>query len=148
MISIRDALVISTTAAPDAEAGAAYSAALAATGGNGSYAWSIVSGSLPEGLSLNGSGVISGTPTTAGDFAFTVQVTDGYLSASKSLSIHVTSEDGDANADGVVNSADMTAVERIIVGLEAATAGADANGDGLVNTADITRIERIIAGLS
>ena len=53
-----------------------------------------------------------------------------------------------ANADGVVNSADMTAVERIIVGLEAATAGADANGDGLVNTADITRIERIIAGLS
>lgn len=147
-VTVCDALVISTASTPDAEVGAAYSAALAAAGGSGSYAWSVVSGSLPGGLAMDAAGCISGTPTAAGDFAFTVQVTDGYLSTSKSFTIHVDSEDGDANADGLVNSADITAVERIIVGLDVATPGADVNGDGLINTADITSIERIIAGLS
>ena len=53
----------------------------------------------------------------------------------------------DANGDGVVNAADITCLERIIVGLEGVTPGADANGDGTVNVADITSIERAIAGL-
>jgi subtilisin family serine protease len=54
---------------------------------------------------------------------------------------------GDANGDGMVNALDITKVERIVVGLDAETAGADANGDGMVNALDITRIEMIIAGL-
>jgi hypothetical protein len=45
------------------------------SGGNGSYAWSIVSGALPNGLSLNSSGQIVGTPTVAGTFNFTVRAT-------------------------------------------------------------------------
>ncbi len=55
---------------------------------------------------------------------------------------------GDANGDGVVDTADITYIERIIVGLEAVKALADVNGDGQVNTADITTVERIIAGLA
>ena len=52
-----------------------------------------------------------------------------------------------ANQDGVVNSLDITKVERIIVGLDAPTPGADANQDGSIDACDITKVERIIAGL-
>ncbi|MEK7354439.1 MAG: dockerin type I domain-containing protein, partial [Chloroflexota bacterium] len=54
---------------------------------------------------------------------------------------------GDANGDEAVNALDLTATERIIVGLDAATPGADANKDGSVNALDLTLIERIIVGL-
>lgn len=57
--------------------GLSYTANLAASGGTGSYTWLIFSGALPTGLSLNpATGVISGTPTIAGTYAFTVQITD------------------------------------------------------------------------
>jgi hypothetical protein len=50
---------------------------LAATGGVTPYTWSISSGSLPAGLSLNSStGTISGTPTIGGLSSFTIQVAD------------------------------------------------------------------------
>jgi hypothetical protein len=75
-------------------------------------------------------------------------VSDGVLSTSKAFTIKVNPKLGDANGDGVVNSADITKVERMIALLEGTTAGADGNQDGKVNTADITKIERIIAGLS
>jgi hypothetical protein len=50
---------------------------LFASGGVPGYTWSIVSGELPPGLELpKRENTISGTPTTAGTFTFTVQVTD------------------------------------------------------------------------
>lgn len=55
----------------------AYSQALAAAGGNGSYTWTVDSGALPAGLSLSATGVISGTPTATGGSNFTVRATDG-----------------------------------------------------------------------
>jgi hypothetical protein len=60
-----------------ATAGTAYSSTLAATGGSGSYTYSIASGSLPAGVTLNSStGAISGTPTTGGTYTFTSKETD------------------------------------------------------------------------
>ena len=56
--------------------GLAYTGTLRASGGAPGYAWSIVSGSLPTGLSLSGAGVISGTPTVSGSFNFKVAVSD------------------------------------------------------------------------
>lgn len=52
-----------------------YVATLEATGGAGTYTWSVTSGTLQSGLSLGANnGVISGTPTAAGTTTFTVQV--------------------------------------------------------------------------
>jgi large repetitive protein len=68
---------VTTSSLPAATQTAAYSSTLAANGGTGAYNWSVVSGSLPAGLSLNATtGAISGTPTASGSSSFTVQVSD------------------------------------------------------------------------
>jgi uncharacterized protein YjbI with pentapeptide repeats len=70
-------LVIGTAALPDAVLGVQYNATLVAFGGTTPYYWTLNSGELPTGLTLApGTGVISGTPTVAKVFIFTVQVTD------------------------------------------------------------------------
>jgi hypothetical protein len=63
---------------PDSTVDAPYSYQLTAAGGVPPYTYSISAGSLPAGLSLNGStGVISGTPSTQESLqAVTFQVTD------------------------------------------------------------------------
>jgi len=62
---------------PSGTVGTLYSATVATVGGTGTLSWSVVSGSLPIGLTLNPStGVISGTPTTAGISTVTVRVQD------------------------------------------------------------------------
>jgi len=68
---------ILTTALPGGTVDEAYSATLSASEGTEPYTWSLDSGTLPPGLSLNAAtGTISGSPTAAGDFPFTVKVTD------------------------------------------------------------------------
>jgi len=77
-IAAAGALQITTTSLPDGMQTIAYSETLSAVGGIGPHNWAIVSGSLPDGLTLTAStGVIAGTPTAKGEFHFTVQVTDG-----------------------------------------------------------------------
>jgi subtilisin family serine protease len=89
-ISVVAQLAITTTSLSGGVVGQAYSQTLAATGGTTPYTWSLSSGSLPPGLSLNASsGTISGSPTTSGTFTFTAQVTDGTQTATKALSIVV-----------------------------------------------------------
>ena len=61
---------------PTATVGSAYSLVLQAIGGTEPYVWSVVSGSLPSGLALGSSGLISGVGTQFGASQFAVRVTD------------------------------------------------------------------------
>ncbi|MGD0271548.1 MAG: putative Ig domain-containing protein, partial [Candidatus Sulfotelmatobacter sp.] len=81
-------VAITTASLPNGIVGTAYSATLTASGGTLPYSWTILSGTLPAGLSLSQSGIISGTPTNAGQSSFTLQVADSsspIQSANKSL---------------------------------------------------------------
>jgi len=63
-------------APPAGPVGVAYSDQLAVTGGTSPFTWSVSAGTLPPGLTLSASGLLSGTPTTAGSSTFTVRVVD------------------------------------------------------------------------
>src|SRR5207247_9008024 len=55
----------------------AYADLLHATGGTGTVTWSIASGALPNGLTLDAaSGAIAGTPVDIGTFTFAVTAAD------------------------------------------------------------------------
>jgi putative Ig domain-containing protein len=62
------------------EVGVAYTAVTyTATGGTDAYLWTVSGGALPGGLTLSQDGIVSGTPTAAGTFFFTVEVTDAAM---------------------------------------------------------------------
>ena len=69
---------ITTTSLPNGTVASAYNQTVQATGGTGALTWSISAGALPTGLNpINPStGQISGTPSAAGPFNFTVRATD------------------------------------------------------------------------
>jgi phosphodiesterase/alkaline phosphatase D-like protein/outer membrane protein OmpA-like peptidoglycan-associated protein len=71
-------LAITPTSNTTATVGTPYSQTFTATGGTSPYTWS-KTGTLPPGLNVttvSGNGVLSGTPTTAGTYQFTIDVTD------------------------------------------------------------------------
>ncbi len=91
-ITIVVAPSITTTALPNGTVGIAYSQTLAATGGKSPYTWSIQSGNLPAGLTLDSSsGAITGTPTGAGNSGtIKFKVVDNLGgTATKDLSINI-----------------------------------------------------------
>src|SRR3990172_6090679 len=90
-----DAPIIVTTSLAPGVTAVAYSQTITASGGSGSYTWSVVPGTLPPGLSLvqNGNaGQISGTPSEIGTYTFTIRVTDSDgLIATKQFTVAVSS---------------------------------------------------------
>ena len=68
-IAVGTVLAVSGSASTLATAGQAYAAQFAAAGGSAPYAWTLASGTLPPGLSLDSStGLVGGTPTTLGSY--------------------------------------------------------------------------------
>lgn len=91
-LTIAPALQITTTNLPNGTNGFFYSKTLSATGGQGSYSWSLSPGSLnlPANLSLSSGGLLSGTAATNGVFSFSVRVTDSLSStADQALSLNL-----------------------------------------------------------
>ena len=77
-VTMNAGVAVNPATLPNGAVGVAYSQTVTATGGNGSYAFSVSAGSLPAGLSLNAAtGAITGTPTTAATSNFTITATDG-----------------------------------------------------------------------
>jgi uncharacterized protein YhjY with autotransporter beta-barrel domain len=69
-------IVVNPATLPDPVAGAAYSQTLTASGGVDPYGFALTAGSLPSGITLTGSGALSGTSFEIGTFSFTVTATD------------------------------------------------------------------------
>jgi plastocyanin len=82
-------MVITNALLPDATLGASYTQFLDVAGGDGSVNWSLVSGALPAGISLSGSGLLSGVAATLGTSIFTVRAIRGALTAERALSLAV-----------------------------------------------------------
>jgi hypothetical protein len=58
------------------EVGVPFTGKLAATGGTGTFTWTLAEGALPTGLALAADGTVAGKPTTAGSFRATLRLTD------------------------------------------------------------------------
>ena len=107
-------LAITTSALAAGAAGVAYQQTVAATGGRTPYAWSVVAGSLPAGVSLNAAtGAISGTPTAPGTFNVTVRATDSSVpsvTAERQFSLVITGQVVVPNVVGLSQSAATSAI--------------------------------------
>lgn len=98
---------ITTASLPDAVNGTAYSKSIAKSGGVATFTWGI--SGQPTGLSINGSGLISGTPDdTAGTYHVTVSVSDGNATTdSVTLDLVLTDGDVDPAPTGFVRTFGM-----------------------------------------
>jgi Putative Ig domain len=87
-------------ALPSGTVGANYNAALAVTGGTAPYTFAVVTGKLPDGVGLDEkAGTISGTPSSAGSFSFTVSALDA-KGNSKQKPLQISVADNSTSASG------------------------------------------------
>lgn len=78
------------TSIPDGAVGVAYNASLGAQDGVAPYSYSLLSGSLPIGMTLTSGGVLSGVPRSDGAFSLTVRATDAHgQSASRVFTFNI-----------------------------------------------------------
>ena len=72
-------ITVGPASLPAVNVGAAYNQAVTAAGGTAPYSFAVTAGALPTGLTLSPAGVLTGTPTTAGSYGFTVRATDSSI---------------------------------------------------------------------
>lgn len=92
-VDVLDGVDIVTPSLPDGTTGVGYAETLEAAGGTAPYLWSVASGNLPAGLTLDPeTGTIAGTPAMSGAFTFTIAVaesTSPSLADSQTFCIHI-----------------------------------------------------------
>jgi hypothetical protein len=83
----------------------------------GTFAWDVEGGALPPGLSLTGSGVITGSPEQTGDFTFVVRASgpDGTIAATKAIHVDLV-DPGVANSLGQQANQAVTQVNSLVGG--------------------------------
>ena len=114
---------ITTTSLPPGQEGVSYSAPLSLIGGAAPFHWSLASGSLPAGLTINShTGTIAGMAAVVGDFTLSVLVTDSdNSSANATLAINISSA-AQSSSSGTSSSASLQYY------------GSGIGSDGLANT--------------
>lgn len=105
---------ITTTSLASGTTGTAYSQTLTASGTT-PVTWTVSAGTLPTGLSLSSAGVISGTPTTAGTFTFTVRASNSAGSDTASLTITIEASDSDSDSSGTEPTITTTSLNNATV---------------------------------
>lgn len=87
---------VTTTSAPSALVGQPYDLTLAAVGGDGTFAWRLAAGTLPDGLTLGGNGMVSGVARRDQQTNATVEVRDGQHRAARQELLFTTQSSGPA----------------------------------------------------
>ena len=118
-LTVSDVPAITSPALTGGEVGAAYDIVPVVSDGTGPYTWSVIGGSLPDGLTLDPStGAVTGTPTTSGTVTFTLQVTDSvHNTATQVESLAI------ASAPTAVGGGMVTGTVGTTVGRQLATVG-------------------------
>src|SRR5207248_6274172 len=74
-------ITVSPSTLPNGTTGTAYNQTITASGGTAPYTFAVTTGTLPNGLTLASSGALTGTPTVANSFSFTITATDSSAGA-------------------------------------------------------------------
>ena len=90
LVQVATVVSIALSALPNSTVSQPYTPVVSATGGSGPYTFSLTSGTLPTGLTLNPNGTFSGTPTATGTYTFTLKATQSaYASGSRTYTVTI-----------------------------------------------------------
>ncbi|TKC63648.1 DUF1565 domain-containing protein [Pedobacter hiemivivus] len=89
-----DVITLNPTTLPQIPRGAAFNQQLQGIGGTGTYTYKLVSGKLPDGLSMDASGLLTGNPIVIGKYTFVINVTDGTLCGNRVYNMDVVAGTG------------------------------------------------------
>ena len=147
-MTVNDAVQITTALLPDGREGESYSEQLESVNGTGAKSWTDRDGSLAgSGLSLSGSGLLSGTPNAVGPVSFTARAVDAAGSADEVLLTVMVNPAyicGDVNNNG--EGPNLTDVTFMVNALFLAGApipipeAANFSGDGTISLTDLTML--------
>ncbi len=116
-------VTMATSSLANGTAGTPYQATIAASGGTGTITLGAPAASLPPGLTLSTSGVLSGTPTIAGSYSFPVTATDSVgASASQSYTITISAGPFTQYRVTVVGTSAIPAGNNFLVAVQATDA--------------------------
>jgi formylglycine-generating enzyme required for sulfatase activity len=144
-------ITLSPVTLSDGTVGTAYpQTTITAAGGTPGYNFTVTAGACPPGLDLSLPGVLTGTPTTAGSYTFTITATDETsCMGSHGYSIHViASIPGDCDDSGSVSIGEVQKAIYMFLGTLAPGCGVDCNGDGTVSIGEVQKVINGFLGLA
>ena len=122
-----------------------FAQTLVASGGSGSYTWTVSAGSLPDGVTLTADGVLCGTPLRVGSAAFTVRASDAADAshqADQPLSLYVAKP---PNVPPTISFSSPADGARVPVGATVSLSARASDVDGTIARIDVYRGDTLLA---